>query len=111
MNGLDELKDLVTEQISACGVTDKKERIPETVIADINGALKDFLFEFPSEISLLSEKAKFEDLEELTEEIDDVKEDLADALEEIDEGHEDDLKDRIEDLFEIAWELMNPDDD
>ena len=99
MNGLDELKDLVTEQISACGVT------------DINGALKDFLFEFPSEISLLSEKAKFEDLEELMEEIDDVKEDLADALEEIDEGHEDDLKDRIEDLFEIAWELMNPDDD
>lgn len=111
MNGLDELKDLVTEQISACGVTDRKERIPETVIADINGALKDFLFEFPSEISLLSEKAKFEDLEELMEEIDDVKEDLADALEEIDEGHEDDLKDRIEDLFEIAWELMNPDDD
>ena len=47
----------------------------------------------------------------MTEEIDDVKEDLADALEEIDEGHEDDLKDRIEDLFEIAWELMNPDDD
>lgn len=45
------------------------------------------------------------------EEIDDVKEDLTDALEEIDEGHEDDLKDRIEDLFEIAWELMNPDDD
>ena len=81
------------------------------MIADINGALKDFLFEFPSEISLLSEKAKFEDLEELTEEIDDVKEDLADALEEIDEGHEDDLKDRIEDLFEIAWELMNPADD
>ena len=80
MNGLDELKDLVTEQISACGVTDRKERIPETVIADINGALKDFLFEFPSEISLLSEKAKFEDLEELMEEIDDVKEDLADAL-------------------------------
>ncbi len=47
MNGLDELKDLVTEQISACGVTDRKERIPETVIADINGALKDFSFRVP----------------------------------------------------------------
>ena len=47
MNGLDELKDLVTEQISACGVTDRKERIPETVIADIKRRAQRLSFRVP----------------------------------------------------------------
>ena len=108
---LAELKDSVNRELTLLGDMDEKEKIPQEIFLKIDGEITSFLSEFPSEIKPLSEKSRIKDLEKLLEEIEDVEDDLTDALEEIEEGHEDDIKDRIEDLFEIAWELMNPEYD
>ncbi len=111
LDRLAELKDSVNRELTLLGDMDEKEKIPQEIFLKIDGELTSFLSEFPSEIKPLSENSRIKDLEKLLEEIEDVEDDLTDALEEIEEGHEDDIKDRIEDLFEIAWELMNPEYD
>lgn len=111
LNNLDALKDTIVQEMQLLGDMDEDNYIPEDIFQKIDNALRTFLSEFPSEINLLSNQATIQDLEELVEEIEEVAEDLLDAIEEIKEGHEDDVKDRIEDLFEIAWELLNPEED